>query len=202
MRAITLAFASAFVAATPAAADYMVKEVGSFHVGGRTETLTGLPTKEVVFSPGAPPIKVDPNGEFEVEQMYVQYVKLAQPQGRVPLLLWHGGGLSGVTWETKPDGKPGWQQYLPQCRLRRLRLRRGRARPRLVGALSGDLQGRAVLPRQEGGLGAVPHRAELRGRRQARGVRGPAVPGRGVRPVRQAGRAALGDQRRRDAEGL
>jgi pimeloyl-ACP methyl ester carboxylesterase len=111
MRAITLAFASVFVAATPAAADYMVKEVGSFHVGGRTETLTGLPTKEIVFSPGAPPIKVDPNGEFEVEQMYVQYVKLAQPKGKVPLLLWHGGGLSGVTWETKPDGKPGWQQF-------------------------------------------------------------------------------------------
>ena len=68
MRAVTLAFASVFVAAAPAAADYMVKEVGSFHVGGRTETLTGLPTKEIVFSPGAPPIKVDPNGEFEVEQ--------------------------------------------------------------------------------------------------------------------------------------
>jgi len=62
-------------------------------------------------SAGAPPIKVDPNGEFEVEQMYVQYVKLAQPKGRVPLLLWHGGGLSGVTWGTKPDGKPGWQQF-------------------------------------------------------------------------------------------
>ena len=111
MRAITLAVASMFAAAAPAAADYLVKEVGSFHVGGRTETLSGLPTKEIVFSPGAPPLKVDPNGEFEVEQMYVQYVKLAQPKGRVPLLLWHGGGLSGVTWETKPDGKPGWQQF-------------------------------------------------------------------------------------------
>ena len=22
-----------------------------------------------------------------------------------------GGGLSGVTWETKPDGNPGWQQF-------------------------------------------------------------------------------------------
>jgi pimeloyl-ACP methyl ester carboxylesterase len=111
MRTITLALATAVIAATPAAADYMVKEVGSFHIGGRSETLAGLPTKDVVFSPGAPPIKVDPNGEFEVEQMYVQYVKLAQPRGRVPLLLWHGGGLSGVTWETKPDGKPGWQQF-------------------------------------------------------------------------------------------
>ena len=111
MRAITLAFASVFAAATPAAADYMVKEVGSFHIGGRTETLTGLPIKEATFSAGMPPIKIDPNGEFMVEQMYVQYVKLANPKGKVPLLLWHGGGLSGVTWETKPDGKPGWQQF-------------------------------------------------------------------------------------------
>ena len=106
-----LAVVGVLLIATPAAADYMVKEVGSFHVGGRTEALTGLPSKDIVFSPGAPPIKVDPNGEFEVEQMYVQYIKLAQPKGKVPLLLWHGGGLSGVTWESKPDGKPGWQQF-------------------------------------------------------------------------------------------
>ena len=95
----------------PARADYMVKEVGSFHVGGRTAALSGMPTRDVVFSPGAPPIKVDPNGEFAVEQMYVQYVKLVQTKAKVPILLWHGGGLTGVTWETKPDGKPGWQQF-------------------------------------------------------------------------------------------
>jgi pimeloyl-ACP methyl ester carboxylesterase len=95
----------------PTLADYMVKEVGSFHVGGRTEALSGMPTKDVVFSPGMPAIKVDPNGEFAVEQMYVQYVKLAQPKAKIPILLWHGGGLTGVTWETKPDGKPGWQQF-------------------------------------------------------------------------------------------
>ena len=68
-----------------------------------------------MFTAGAPPIKVDPNGDFEVEQMYVQYVKLAQPKARVPLLLWHGGGLTGVTWETKPDGKPGWQKFFLQA---------------------------------------------------------------------------------------
>ena len=111
MRTIAIALATALATATPAAADYLVKEVGSFHVGGHTETLSGLPSKEIVFSPGAPPIKVDPNGEFEVEQMYVQFVKQAQPKSKLPLLLWHGGGLSGVTWETKPDGKPGWQQF-------------------------------------------------------------------------------------------
>ena len=110
MRRIAAALGAALAAATPAGADFLVKEIGSFHVGGRQEVLSGLPTREIVFSPGAPPLKVDPNGEFEVEQMYVHYVKLAQPKGRVPVLLWHGGGLTGVTWETKPDGKPGWQQ--------------------------------------------------------------------------------------------
>jgi pimeloyl-ACP methyl ester carboxylesterase len=114
MRSITMtsmAAAAMAAASLPALADYMVREVGSFHVGGRTAALSGMPTRDVVFSPGAPPIKVDPNGEFEVEQMYVQYVKLAQPKAKVPILLWHGGGLTGVTWETKPDGKPGWQQF-------------------------------------------------------------------------------------------
>src|SRR6266567_3587509 len=111
MRGIAIALVTVIMAAPPAAADYLVKEVGSFHVGGRTESLNGLASKEIVFSPGAPPIKVDPNGEFEVEQMYVQFVKLAQPRSKLPLLLWHGGGLTGVTWESKPDGKPGWQQF-------------------------------------------------------------------------------------------
>ena len=70
-----------------------VAEVGSFHVGGRAVSLTGLPTRDVVFTAGSAPIKVDPNGDFEVEQMYVSYTKLAQPKARYPLLLWHGGGL-------------------------------------------------------------------------------------------------------------
>lgn len=111
LMATCIAAAAAVVLAAPAEADYMVKEVGSFHVGGRTATLSGLPAREIVFTAGAPPLKVDPNGEFEVEQMYVQYVKLAQPKAKLPILLWHGGGLSGVTWETKPDGKAGWQQF-------------------------------------------------------------------------------------------
>ncbi|MBV8168584.1 MAG: esterase [Alphaproteobacteria bacterium] len=90
---------------------YDVAEVGSFHVGGREVVLSGLPQQEIVFSAGAPPVKIDPNGEFAVEQMYAQYVKLANPKARFPLLLVHGGGLTGVTYETKPDGKPGWQSF-------------------------------------------------------------------------------------------
>jgi len=60
---------------------------------------------------GGPIRKVDPNGDFEVEQMYVQYIIPADQKSRYPLLMWHGGGLTGVTWETKPDGNPGWMQY-------------------------------------------------------------------------------------------
>ena len=56
------------LAASIAFADALsVAEVGSFHVGGRPVSLTGLPTKDVVFTAGSAPVKVDPNGDFEVE---------------------------------------------------------------------------------------------------------------------------------------
>ena len=67
--------------------------------------------KILKFTPDAKPFKSDPNGRFEVEQMYVQYVRLSEPKAKYPLMMWHGGGLSGVTWETKPDGSAGWQSY-------------------------------------------------------------------------------------------
>ncbi|MGY8635444.1 alpha/beta fold hydrolase [Bradyrhizobium sp. 14AA] len=95
----------------PAAAGFLVREIGSFHTGGRQITLSGLPAKTISFTEGMEPFQVDPNGELEVEQMYVQYVKLVQPKSKLPILLWHGGSMSGVTWETKPDGEPGWQQF-------------------------------------------------------------------------------------------
>ena len=89
----------------------MLKEVGSFHVGGKQVALAGLAEKELRFTPTSPPIKVNPNGEFEVEQMYVQYFVPSSEKGKLPLLMWHGGGLTGVTYETKPDGGEGWLNY-------------------------------------------------------------------------------------------
>ncbi|HEY9279218.1 MAG TPA: esterase [Eoetvoesiella sp.] len=88
-----------------------VKEVGSFHVGGRPVTLSGLPAREITLAPGATPLRTDSDGDFEVEAMYARYTLLDKPKSRYPLLMWHGGGLSGVTWETKPDGNPGWENY-------------------------------------------------------------------------------------------
>jgi hypothetical protein len=59
--------------------------------------------------------KLAANGDFEIEQMYVQYVRLARPRARHPLLLMHGGGLCGTMYETKPDGRPGWQRWFLQA---------------------------------------------------------------------------------------
>lgn len=91
-----------------------VAEIGSFHVGGRPVSLTGLPKREFSSTVGMAPYVVDPNGDFEVEQMYAQFVQLVSPLAKYPLLLVHGGGLTGVTWETKPDGRAGWQMFFLQ----------------------------------------------------------------------------------------
>jgi pimeloyl-ACP methyl ester carboxylesterase len=88
-----------------------LRDMGSFHVGGREVVLSGRPVKEVLYTPGGVPAKVDPNGTYQVEQMYVQYFIPQDQRGRVPLLMWHGGGLTGVTYETTPDGREGWLNY-------------------------------------------------------------------------------------------
>src|SRR5216117_781976 len=92
-------------------APYALRDMGSFHVGGRDVEITGKPVKEVVFTPGGVPAKVDLNGTYSVEAMYVQYFLPANRRGAVPLLMWHGGGLTGVTYETTPDGREGWLNF-------------------------------------------------------------------------------------------
>jgi pimeloyl-ACP methyl ester carboxylesterase len=89
----------------------VLRAMGSFHVGGREVELKGKPVKEVLFTKGGVPAKVDPNGVYQVEQMYVQYAIPQDAKGKLPLLLWHGGGLTGVTYETTPDGREGWQTF-------------------------------------------------------------------------------------------
>mgnify|MGYP003340463075 CR=1 FL=1 len=89
----------------------VLRDMGSFHVGGRIAEVSGKPVMEVRRTPGGPPTKVDPNGTYQVEQAYAQYFLPANRRGAVPLLLWHGGGLTGVSFETTPDGRPGWLNY-------------------------------------------------------------------------------------------
>jgi hypothetical protein len=88
-----------------------VAEIGSFFTGGRIHHLEGLARQERISTPGGPVHFIDPNGELMAGQMYVHYVRLANPAAAAPLLMWHGGGMTGVNWETTPDGRPGWQMF-------------------------------------------------------------------------------------------
>ncbi len=85
-----------------------LRDMGSFHVGGRVVEISGKPVKELVLGAGGVPAKIDPNGLYQVEAMYVQYFLPQNRKGKYPLLMWHGGGLTGVTYETTPDGREGW----------------------------------------------------------------------------------------------
>lgn len=102
--------AAAVATSFTAAQAYEVEEIGSIHIGGRPVTLSGLPAQEVKV-PGGAPIKVDPNGDYHTGQMYAQFVRLAKPAAKYPLLMWHTGGITGASWETKPNGQPGWMQF-------------------------------------------------------------------------------------------
>jgi hypothetical protein len=105
---VVLAMAMSVTSAVAEDAPLVLRGMGSFHVGGRVVEISGKPVREVVFSAGGVPAKVDPNGLYEVEHMYVQYFLPKERKGKVPLLMWHGGGLTGVTYETTPDGREGW----------------------------------------------------------------------------------------------
>lgn len=88
-----------------------LREVSSFFVGGSVCTLQGLPVEQRRFAQNGPTRSVDPNGDHVSGQMYVQAYLQAKPTRRLPLLLWHGGGMTGANWETTPDGRPGWLNF-------------------------------------------------------------------------------------------
>jgi pimeloyl-ACP methyl ester carboxylesterase len=108
---LRIATAALIVMASSAVAlgeDLVLRGMGSFHVGGRIVEIAGKPVREIVRVPGGPSSKLDPNGQYQVEQMYAQYFLPKTRTGKVPMLMWHGGGLTGVTYETTPDGREGW----------------------------------------------------------------------------------------------
>jgi pimeloyl-ACP methyl ester carboxylesterase len=90
---------------------FALRALGSYHLGGSVVRLAGKPAVELSPVPGSPRITVDPNGSFLVGQMYVQYARLVSARSPFPLLLWHGGGLTGACWESTPDARAGWQSF-------------------------------------------------------------------------------------------
>lgn len=72
-----------------------------FHIGGTLRSLSGF----------GPDRRFANDGHHMVGQMYAQHFKVAAPCTQTPIALWHGGGLTGASWETTPDGRSGWLHY-------------------------------------------------------------------------------------------
>jgi pimeloyl-ACP methyl ester carboxylesterase len=49
-------------------------------------------------------------GEITIDQMYVQY-RIPKTVAGPPIIMVHGSGHTGVTYETTPDGREGWATY-------------------------------------------------------------------------------------------
>ncbi len=84
-----------------------IKKRGSFHIGGEKIKMQNVPIEEFHYM-GKFIFKSDPNGTHWIKQMYVQYNVVDGKKAPYPILMWHGGGLTGVTWESTPDGRDGW----------------------------------------------------------------------------------------------
>ncbi|MGH9680585.1 MAG: hypothetical protein ACRD4Y_11605, partial [Candidatus Acidiferrales bacterium] len=99
--------ALALAAAGAVGADsLLIKEEGSFFVGGRTiytDALTGSPSGFLGLGTN--------DGHITVGQMYVQYQIPEGAEGHLPVVMLHGCCLSAKSYETTPDGRMGWNEY-------------------------------------------------------------------------------------------
>ena len=57
--------------------------------------------------PDSPPTGASPPGQIMIDQMYVQY-RIPKNVSAPPIVMVHGSGHTGVTYETTPDGREGW----------------------------------------------------------------------------------------------
>jgi hypothetical protein len=107
---VVIAFGTVGTAITAAAQDVsdlqapksplVLKDHGSFFVGGEVKQAE---PGDLGAGRAA--------GQYVANQMYVQYMI---PQGggqKMPVVMVHGGGLSGKSYETTPDGRMGWADY-------------------------------------------------------------------------------------------
>ncbi len=90
-----------------AGGELQLARMGAFHFGGRDVVISGQPMREIALSPGSV-ARIDPNGVFAVEHAYAQYLVPSFRRTDLPLVLMHGGGMTGAAFETTPDGREGW----------------------------------------------------------------------------------------------
>src|SRR5262249_39568448 len=80
----------------------VLKEQGTFYVGGSIEVRTPNSSSTVTRDPRSLP------GHIAVNQMYVEYQIPASQKHLYPIVFVHGGGDTGQHFRTTPDGREGW----------------------------------------------------------------------------------------------
>lgn len=86
---------------------YTLRDFGSYYAGGHLARVDEGEPREIRFTREAA-YTYDPRGHFAVGAAYVQFYVPGCALDRPPVVLVHGGGMHGATWETTPDGRPGW----------------------------------------------------------------------------------------------
>ena len=111
-----------------------IAEQGSFFVGGKTISSPGTfdPTK---FA------KTEEGQSFPVDHLYVQYQIPLNPK-KLPIVMVHGKGQTGKTYETTPDGREGFRTIF---------LRKGYS----VYVVDFPRRGRAGIPTFTGPFGEI-----------------------------------------------
>ena len=93
------AAAASWISPTMAGEPPQLREQGSFFINGETRRTE---------NPGGGA----PGGRIVVNQMYVEYaVPKRQKPGAFPVIMVHGSGHTGKTYDTTPDGRDGWKQH-------------------------------------------------------------------------------------------
>jgi len=93
-QAAAIAAVAVMTTLAPARADdgpLVLARDGYFYVGGRTTTVDGHP--------------------YVSHQMYVEVRIPAKQTHRYPVIMVHGGTMSGTNYTGTPDGREGWAQY-------------------------------------------------------------------------------------------
>ena len=85
-------------------------QIESFFVGGDRIVTSGEQIQDIRFTRSLPSFPVDPNGTQHINQAYVQSF-ISSDFTRCPVILQHGGGMTGAMWENTPDGRSGWLNY-------------------------------------------------------------------------------------------
>lgn len=118
-----------------------IERQGSFFVGGRQVKASGNYDAVSTAAPG------NAGQTYWVDQMYVQF-QIPPNARKLPLVLVHGGAGTGVSWESTPDGREGFQTLF---------LRRGYA----VYIVDTPRGGRSGLPSFNGEFGKLDERQQI-----------------------------------------